>query len=84
MVRKPGIGDLRKRWRERLNLWLGSGLVLLLADEYIKEGYLFDPHDVAVPGTHESIITVVIILLIINNVVKRNEENEERDGPEVR
>lgn len=74
MSYRPGIKDLKKKLRKRLNLWLGSFLILLLADEYLKEGYLFDPQDVLIPGTHENLIIVVILTIIINNVVKRNGE----------
>lgn len=69
----PGIGDLKKKLRKRSLLWSPSLIALLLIDEYIKEGYFFNPHDVLYPGTHEWFITMIILTQII---ILRRTKNE--------
>ena len=75
----PSLNDLHKHFRERLNVWLGGGISLLLIDEYVKEGYFFKPSDVVYPGTHENLITLLFILLLINWKVKKNDGKRESD-----
>jgi len=57
-ARLPTLDDLRKKFWDRAVLWSFSLSILLLLDEYVKEGYFFNPYDILVPGTHESLILV--------------------------
>jgi len=75
MPRKPGLRDLRKRWRSRLALAAAALTLWLLTDEYVKEGYLFKPEDVLVAGSHEWLITLIIAsvpsILLAHEIFKR-------------
>lgn len=62
MSRKPNLSDLKKKPYKRSIFWIVLFIVGLLADEYIKEGYLFDPADMTIYGTHEFLITILSIL----------------------
>lgn len=56
------LRELRKKfWQRAVVFPLGVAGVVLL-DEYIKEGYLFKPSDILIPGTHESIVLGLILL----------------------
>ena len=65
MSRPPNLSDLKKRIGIRKYLWLLGLLVLLLIDEFVKEGYFFNPSDVLIYGTHEFLATLDIIALIL-------------------
>ena len=60
--------ELYKRVKLRLRIWIAGLIVLLLIDEYIKEGYLFKLSDVFCIGTHENIISMLIIAWIIAEI----------------
>jgi len=77
MARKPTIQDLWKRLDERLPLWILGLIVILLADEYIKEGYWFDYTDLQYMGTHEFIIAIIGIVGGTIWVLKRYWKNRE-------
>jgi len=62
MPRKPNFSDLAKKFYERSLFWIALLIAGLLADEYIKEGYLFDPADMIVYGTHEFLIMLLSML----------------------
>lgn len=51
--------DLLKKIDVRLPLLVAGLSSLLLLDEYVKEGYLFNPEDILDLGSHESIITAL-------------------------
>ena len=58
-----------KRWRIRLSLGLLLASAITLIDEAVKEGYVFDPSDVAVPWiTHEKIFLVLFLSALILGV----------------
>ena len=71
------IGELAKRIYERLLVWLGCGLILVLLDEYVKEGYVFNPGDVlnpAVVPSHEQIalcLAAALAVLVVRKVRRR-------------
>ena len=59
------INELKKKWRRRVILWLSGLIILLFLDEYIKEGYLFNPNDIWNWNiTHEKIILILFLFLI--------------------
>ena len=62
MPRRPNIRDLTKKPYKRSLFWIALFIIGLLADEYIKEGYLFDPADLTVYGTHEFLILLLSML----------------------
>jgi len=59
--------SIRKNFKTRLNWACIIGVVWLLGDEYLKEGYLFNPADVTRPLTHESLIAMIVILMLLNS-----------------
>jgi len=75
MPRAPGLKDLKKRWKRRLALATVALVAWLLMDEYVKEGYLFKPEDLLIPGTHEFIIALIVALapsaLLAHEIFKR-------------
>ena len=66
------LRELAKRAKERAILWLAGLILLVLSDEYIKEGYWFNPGDVINSNiTHEKIIlvlTAALIYMVISRV----------------
>lgn len=74
------LRELRKKfWRRAVVFPLGLTGVLLI-DEYIKEGYLFKPSDILVPGSHESIILALVGFSVYAYVrgVKRESGKDEK------
>jgi len=67
--RSPNVSDLRKNFNKRINLIILGLIIILLSDEFIKEGYLFYWGDVFVPGTHEFIISFLILFRIFLYVI---------------
>lgn len=57
-TRLPDLSDLRKKFWVRVPFWSFSLSFLLLIDEYIKEGYIFNPYDILTPGTHENLFII--------------------------
>ena len=55
-----------KKLRERSIVFLSMMILWLLLDEYVKEGYFFDPKDVINGNiTHEKIIVAMLIALVV-------------------
>ncbi len=65
MPRKPNLSDLKKRFQIRFAVFSLFFSIWLLVDELIKEGYLFSPEDVRIPGTHEFIITLIFVINLL-------------------
>jgi len=55
----PTLDDLRKKFWLRSLIFSLFSTGFLIVDEYVKEGYLFNPQDLLVPGTHESLLALV-------------------------
>jgi len=54
-----------KRIHKRIHVWYFLTIILLLVDEYTKEGYLFKVSDVLIPLTHENLIVMVTVLYLL-------------------
>jgi hypothetical protein len=55
--------------------YLSAGLaLLLLGDEYLKEGYFFDPSEITIIGTHESIITALLAISLASIIIHKIKE----------
>jgi len=72
MPRPQNLGDLKKRIHLRLPILLIGLAVLLVVDEYVKEGYLFDVRDVFIVGTHEFIVVLLFLLSPISYVLAKS------------
>lgn len=65
MGKSSYLDELKKKLKERATLWLSALIILILADEYIKEGYLFRFTDIySLELTHEKLILICAIPLI--------------------
>jgi len=58
-----------KKLSKRIHLWYFLFLVLILADEYIKEGYIVSIDDFLKPLTHENLLFLATLTYIILNVL---------------
>ena len=61
---------------KRLIAWDIALVIMLLVDEYIKEGYLIKIDDFIKPFTHENILSILITTLIILIVLLKREKKE--------
>ena len=59
---------------KRLIAWNIALVIMLLIDEYIKEGYLIKIDDFIKPLTHENILSILITTLIILIVLLKREK----------
>jgi len=65
------IAQIKKKFWKRLS-WLSFiSIIALLGDEYIKEGYLFNPADVTNPLAHEFWIIVFIIISVTSTYISK-------------
>jgi len=64
----PPKGWSRKLWR-RIHWWYAWFIVLVLVDEYIKEGYLIKLSDFLKPLTHENLLLLATLTYIIMNIL---------------
>jgi len=70
-----------KRFWKRIHFWYAWFIVLLLVDEYIKEGYIIKPGDFLKPLTHENLLLLATLTYIIINIIgiirrwKRDRDN---------
>jgi len=68
------IAQIKKNFWKRVS-WLSFiSIVALLGDEYIKEGYLFNPADVTNPLAHEFWIIVFIIISVTSTYISKKKE----------
>lgn len=64
--RKWIIEQITKNFWKRLS-WLSFIVVIyLLGDEYLKEGYLFNPTDLVNPYSHETLAILLTIVAILS------------------
>ena len=77
LIKNP-VEYLRKNFAVRASSMMYFFAGYLLIDEYLSQGYLFNPEDLFIIGSHESIITTLIIISTIN--LLRVRINERRNG----
>lgn len=80
MPRRPGLQDLKKKFRARFILASVVITLWLIADEWVKEGYFFDVADITMPGTHEFLVVTLIAANLIFHgfwFLKKKTGNEE-------
>jgi Ni,Fe-hydrogenase I cytochrome b subunit len=49
---------------KRIITWIMIVLAGVLIDEYLKEGYLFNPNDLIKIATHENIVLILLLILV--------------------
>jgi len=66
---------------KRLMLWNIGLMILLLVDEYIKEGYFIKMSDFLKPLTHENLFSVglAFLCLIISIYLKEKKKEKKRE-----
>lgn len=62
---KNYMNDPSKKLSKRIHWWYIITVVLILGDEYIKEGYFIKPKDFLIPFTHENLLLIATVLYII-------------------
>lgn len=70
-IREEVKRSIKKNFWRRLNLGAFILVLWLLMDEYLKEGYLFNPSDITRPFTHEFLISVTVIIMICLNQYRK-------------
>jgi len=67
--------ELKKKPEKRGLLWVSVLTLTLICDELLKEGYLFNPKEVAQPLTHEFFVTLIwgayVILISVLQIGRR-------------
>jgi hypothetical protein len=63
------LRELRKRIDRRIHWWYAWTILLILVDEYIKEGYVFNPDDFLKPLTHENLILLTTVAYTVVSTV---------------
>ena len=71
MSRREAKENIKKKFWLRASVFSLITIFATLIDEYIKEGYWFNPQDVSKLGTHESIITVLLVFSVISAVIHK-------------
>jgi len=71
MSREEAKQSLKKKFWLRASVFSLITILATLIDEYIKEGYWFNPQDVSKLGTHESIIIVLLVVSVISAVIHK-------------
>jgi hypothetical protein len=68
-------GGLKNIWK-RIELWLVAFLFFILADELVKEGYLFKIVDLfTLEFTHEKLFVAVLVALVGYEVWKASKKH---------
>jgi hypothetical protein len=80
--RSADRSDNFKRLRLRAFLWTAGLTILILLDEFIKEGYLAKLEDFLKPGTHESLLMALWIGFLAFLTWKRRKRNGNGSGSE--
>lgn len=61
-VRHVDPKEIKKKFWRRVSVFSIGMAVLVLIDEWIKEGYVFDPSDITCIGSHETLFIVFVAL----------------------
>ena len=73
------VEQIKKNLPKRLT-WLSVwAIVGLLIDEYLKEGYILNPADLANPFAHEFWIAVLAVVGVVSAYVSEKREAENED-----
>jgi hypothetical protein len=59
---------------KRIITWIMIVLAGVLIDEYLKEGYLFNPNDLIKIATHENIVLILLLVLIVTVLYARRHQ----------
>jgi Ni,Fe-hydrogenase I cytochrome b subunit len=49
---------------KRIITWIIIVLLGVFVDEYVKEGYIFNPNDIVKIATHENIVLILLLILV--------------------
>lgn len=66
-----------KNLHKRIWIWLIFLSALIITDEYVKEGYIFDFSDVKIPFTHEFMLiflwTAMTLVYLVLRIKKKGD-----------
>jgi len=65
------VAQIKKNFWKRVS-WLSFiSIIALLGDEYIKEGYWFNPADVTNPFAHEFWFVILAIVCLVSTYISK-------------
>jgi hypothetical protein len=59
---------------KRIITWIIIVLLGVFVDEYVKEGYIFNPNDIVKIATHENIVLILLLVLIVTVLYGRRQQ----------
>ena len=72
--------QIKKKLWKRVSVFSLGLAVLVLIDEWIKEGYVFNPKDLLCVGSHEFLFLVFSVIAVVSMYI--SEEGECKDAEE--
>ena len=66
---KKAKSELLKKQPKRLNIWTAIIIMLILIDEWVKEGYILNPSEFTKPLSHE----FLLISFCLNQIFRKKE-----------
>lgn len=79
MMRRAKLSELREKFWKRVSVFSLGLAVLVLIDEWIKEGYVFNPDDISCIGSHETIFILFVFISLFAHV-KHMRNKKKRGG----
>jgi len=74
------ITQVKKKFWKRVS-WLSFiSLIAVIGDEYIKEGYPFNPADVTNPFSHEFLFVILALISIISTYISNKKTTVPNKG----
>jgi len=68
------VAQIKKNFWKRVS-WLSFiSIIAILGDEYIKEGYWFNPADVTSPLAHEFWFVILAIVCLVSTYISEKKE----------
>lgn len=63
---------IKNKFWKRVSVLSILMIPIVLVDEYISQGYIFNPGDVTKVGTHESLIIILVTISLISTIIDKN------------
>lgn len=71
-ILKKAKSELLKKQPKRLNIWTAIIIMLILIDEWVKEGYILNPSDFTNPLSHEFLLIITLLIsLVLNKLIEK-------------
>jgi len=73
-ILKKAKSELLKKQPKRLNIWTAIIIMLILIDEWVKEGYILNPSEFTKPLSHEFLLIITLLISFCLNQIFRKKE----------